>query len=123
RARAPWGKQSARLSRQLGADGGERLIGLVAVRSPALRHIGPAAAALPAERSDAGLNQVDRAETGGEIVGHADSEGCPAVVDRDDRRHTRTEPLLGFVEQAAQRLGLKTLQHLAREFDSGDLFI
>ena len=76
--------------------------GLVAVRAAALRHVRPPAAALAAERLDRDADQVDRVDRCGQVVGHADGDRGAALVDRDDRRDARAEPLLGLVEQPAQ---------------------
>ena len=44
------------------ADGGEGFVGLRAVGAAALGHVGPPAAALPAQRRHRGLDQVDGAD-------------------------------------------------------------
>jgi hypothetical protein len=59
---------------------GDRIGGLRAVGTAALRHVGAAATALPAERRDRGLDEIDRADPADEIVGDAD---------RDTRRGLR----------------------------------
>ena len=58
----------------------ERGLGLGAVRAAGLRHVGPAAAALAAERLGALAHQIDRVEARGQIVGDADHDAGLAVV-------------------------------------------
>ena len=49
-------------------DRGERRIGLRAIGTAGLRHVGPPAAALAAERLGGDPHQIDRIEARGEIV-------------------------------------------------------
>ena len=80
-----------------------------------MRHVRPAAAALAAQRRNAGPDKVDRAVGCGEIVGYRRRDTGLAVVDRDDHRDARTKALLGLIEQAAQVLGIEPIQHLPGE--------
>jgi hypothetical protein len=92
-------------------------------RAAALGHVGSAPPALAAERLDPGADQVDRAEAARQVVGDRDGERHAALVDGCDRRHARTQPLLGLVEQAAKLAGLKAFNHLAGELDTGDVLV
>ena len=53
---------------------------LAAVGTAGLRHVGPAAAALAAERLGALAHQVDRVEARREVVGDADHDAGLAVL-------------------------------------------
>ena len=81
----------------------ERGIGLGAVRAAGLRHVGPAAAALAAERLGALAHQIDGVEARGEIGGDADHDAGLAVVgDADDRDDAGADLLLALVGEAAR---------------------
>src|SRR6476620_313161 len=67
-------------------DRRQRRVSLGAVGPTGLRHVGPAAAALAAERLGALAHQLHRVETRGEIGGDADDDAGLAVFgDADDR--------------------------------------
>ena len=95
--------------------------GLVAVGPAALGHVGPAAAALPAERRDR-LDQVDRVDLRARGRRYPDGDAGAALVDRDERRDARADALLGLVDQAAQLLGIDALRAPGRELVAADLF-
>ena len=57
----------------------------------------------------------------GQIVGDADRDGGAAVIDRDQRDDAGADPRLGLVDQAAQRLGVEPVEHLADEAVAADL--
>jgi hypothetical protein len=59
------------------------------------------AAALPAERRDRGLDEVDRADLAGKVGGDADRDAGAAVVDGDQRRDARAELLLHRIDSPA----------------------
>ena len=67
---------------------GDRLesrVSLCAIGSARLRHVGPAAAALAAERRRADLDQVDRVVTRGQVFGDADHDtGSAFIIDPDN---------------------------------------
>ena len=87
----------------------------------ALGHVGAAAAALPAQRRDRGLDQIDRADLIGEVVGDSDSDAGAAVVDRDQGGDARTDALLHRVNGRAQVLGIEAFDDLAEEGMAADL--
>ena len=93
----------------------ERVAGLVAIGAAALRHVGAPAAALPAERRDRGLDEVDRRDGGNEVVGDADGDTGAAVVGGDERGHAGAEALLHRVDLAAKVLGIEAVDNLAEE--------
>ena len=79
----------------------ERRVGLGAVGPAGLRHVGPAAAALAAERLGALAHQIDGVEARGEIGGDADDDaGLAVLARRDDRDDAGAELLLAFVGEA-----------------------
>ena len=96
-------------------------LALDAVGTAALGHVGAAAAALPAQRRDRGLDQVDRADLAGKIVGDSDSDAGAAFVDRDKRADARAEALLHVVNSRAQALGIEAFDDLAEEFVAVDV--
>ena len=88
---------------------------LGAVRPAGLGKIGPATAALPADRRRRQPHQVDRRTSGRQIIGHTDRNRCPAVIDRNQHRDTRAQLCLGLIDQPTQALGFQPLDDLADE--------
>ena len=70
-----------------------------AIGAAGLRHVGPAAAALAAERLGAGPHQLDRVEPVGQILGHADDDRGLALGARHDRDDSGTDAPLQIVGQ------------------------
>ena len=86
---------SARLDRR------ERGLGLGAVGAAGLRHVGPAAAALAAERLGALAHEIDGGEARGQIGGDADHDAGLAVLgDADDGDDAGADLLLALVGEA-----------------------
>ena len=76
-----------------------------AVRAAGLGHVGPAAAALAAERRRAEPDELDGVEPAREVGGHRDDDARPAVLARGrNRDHSRADVLLGFVRERLQIL-------------------
>ena len=74
-----------------------------------LRHIGPAAATLAAQRLGAFAHEVDGVEALDQIVGDADDDAGLAVVrNSNNSDNTRADLLLAFVSEAAQILQIDT---------------
>src|SRR5262249_42420641 len=82
-----------------------------------LRHVGPPAAALAAERLGALAHELDRVEPVGEIGGDADNYAGLAVG-RYARYHddTRPESLFAFISKATKVFGVN-VGHLSIQFD------
>ena len=72
----------------------ESFLGFRTIRSAALGHVRTATAALPAKRLDGRLEQVDRVDLTGKVVGDANGNTCTAFVDGDQRRNSRADALL-----------------------------
>ena len=86
-------------------DRGERGVRLGAVGPAGLRHVGPPAAALAAERLGALAHQIDGVEPRREIGGHADHDAGLAVLgDADDGDDAGAELLLALVGEALEIL-------------------
>ena len=122
-----WGAAKAartRLGRDLlqrVADRRERLLGLGAVGSAALGHVGTAAAALPAERRDRRLDEVDRADLAGKIVGDADRDAGAALIDRDQAPQCPSRRAASSCRRSTQVLGIEAFDHLAEELVAADM--
>ena len=103
-------------------DRGQRRVRPGAVRSTGLRHVGPSAAALAAERRRSELDELNRAEARGQIGGHADHDAGLAVLgDADDGDHARSDLLLAFVNEALEILGLDARDRSRQQLDVADL--
>src|SRR5205814_1862359 len=82
-------------------------VGLGAVGPAGLRHVGPAAAALAAERLGTLAHQFDRIEARGEIACDADDDAGLAVLgDANDCDHAGSDLFFAVVDKALQILGL-----------------
>ena len=57
------------------------------IRATGLSHIGPAAAALPAESRGRYAHEIDRAEAARQIIGDADHDARLVVFARTDEDH------------------------------------
>src|SRR5512143_2424531 len=100
-------------------DRRQRRLGLGAIGSAGLRHVGPAAAALAAERLGTLAHQFDRVEARREVGGDADHDASLAVLgDADDRDHAGTDLLLAVVDQALEILGLDALDRARQQLDA-----
>ena len=73
------------------ADRIQRGLRLACIGTATLRHVGPAAPALPAKFGDARAHQIDRAESVGQVIRYRDREGCLAIIGGTDRCHARAE--------------------------------
>ena len=99
-----------------------RLVGLVAVGTAALRHVGASTPALSAKRGNRGLDEVHRTQLSSKVVGHANGNAGAALVDGDQGADTRTQLLLHRVNLAAQALGIEAVHDTAEELVAADLF-
>src|SRR5437764_8181344 len=100
-------------------DRRQRRVRLGAIRPAGLRHVGPAAAALAAERFGTLAHQFDRVEARREIGGDADDEAGLAVLgDADERDDAGADLLLAVVDQALQVLGLDALDRAGQKLDA-----
>src|SRR5512146_3564171 len=88
-------------------DGVERFLGLGTVRPPALRHVGTAAAALPAEGCNRSLDEVDRIHLASEIVGDPHGNAGTTFIDGDERADAGAKTLLHVVNGGPQTLGIE----------------
>src|SRR5258708_2767697 len=118
-ARSDEGWSAARDRRR---DRVERGLCLGAVRAAGLSHVGPAAAALAAERFGAAARQIDRVEAPHEIGRDADHKAGLAVAgDPDDRDHAGADLLLAVVREALQILDLDARHDTGQQLDVADL--
>ena len=86
-------------------------------------HVGAATAALASQSLDTSAHQIDSAEAAGEVVRDRHCEGALAIVDRANRRHTRTHPVLGLVEQWAKLLRIEACNDLTGERYTANVLI
>src|SRR6476620_757414 len=98
------------------------LLGLGAVGSAALGHVGPASATLPAQSLDSGPHKLDRADLSGKIVGDADGDACPAFINRHERANSRAQALLHVINSGPQTLRIKAFHNLSEELEPVDVF-
>ena len=92
----------------------QRGLGLGAVRTAGLRHVGAAAAAFAAERLGALLDQIDRVETRGEIGGDADHDAGLAVLGLTPTMATTPEPTCFLPSSARLRRSFSSMPETAR---------
>src|SRR5580704_5252472 len=102
-------------------DGGERGLGLGAVRAAGLRHVGAAAAALAAEHLGAAPNKINGAEPLRQIGRDTDDDaGLALAGDADDSDDAGADLLLAFIGEAAQILDVDALDRARQKFDLAD---
>src|SRR6188768_4101099 len=97
------------------ADRLKSLTGLGSVRTATLGHVGPPAAALPAQGRDRCLDQFNSAHLTGEIVGDAHGDAGAAFIDGDKGGNTASKALFHTIDLAAKSLGIKAIDHLTKE--------
>src|SRR5690348_7312789 len=85
----------------------EGFLGLGAVRPTALRHVRSAAAALPAQGCNRGLDEVDRTHLASEVIGDSYGDAGTTFIDSDERTNAGTETLLHVVNSGPQALGIE----------------
>src|SRR5262245_3909330 len=103
-------------------DRRQRGVGLGAVGTAGLRHVGPTATALTAQHFRTLADEFDRVEARGEIGGDADHDAGLAVLsDADNSDDARADLLLAVVDQALEVLGLDALDRARQQFDVADL--
>ena len=108
-------------SGERGFDRGNSGIRRRAIGTTPLRHVGTAAAALPAKRGNRQLDEFDCAQGGDLVVGHPDRDRGPPIVHRNQHRDTAADLLLQPVDRAAQFLGIEPVDHLREERGIADL--
>src|SRR5690606_34929983 len=85
---------------------GQCLIGLGAVWTACLGHVGTPATALPAKHGGAGLDEISSRVLADQILGNADYISRLAIFGAaDDGDNARTDLLLGLIDKATQVLG------------------
>src|SRR5437588_12654000 len=93
----------------------ERLLRLRALGTAALRHVGTAAAALPAKRRHRSLDEVDRVDLTREVVGDSHGHARTAVVECNQRSDAGADSLLHVINSGASVLRIKAFYNLAQQ--------
>ena len=87
---------------------------LGAIRTAALRHVRPAATALPAERGGAELDQIGGRNARHQVVGDADGDGALAVLALQHQRDDARAGALLFLRRRGRASALASTPSMTR---------